>query len=361
VWNFFCPKVIFGEEALSFLAELGGKRALILTDQNLVKLGLVEKVKKFLQIETLIFDQIEAEPSYLTADQAKELILQKDCDLIVGLGGGSVLDVAKTARILAENPELEIEEITPLSPIQVKKRKLILIPTTTGSGSEVTTAIVLKNKEGRKTPTINSAALADFAILDPSLIENLPPGLVAQTGIDALCHSIDAFLSEWKNDFSDGLAIFSLKLIFENLISAYQGKKEAKKKMQYGATLAGLAFGNSQAGLSHTLGHSLGAVFNLPHGRACGICLPYSLQFLIKNREVEKLLKDLIFYLKIDSLEEFLEKIFDLLSSLSLPSCLREEKISAQKFNQNLEKLVEFCQLRWNHLNHQKGSGWSGT
>jgi len=169
--------------------------------------------------------------------------------------------------VLYEMPELEIEAITPFTPLKIEKTTLILIPTTSGTGSEATTAIVLTKKdEQRKTPTVNIKAGADIAIVDPSLAEALPPAVAANTGMDALSHAIDAYISEWKNDFSDGLAIKAAEMIFQYLPRAYKDKndREAKEKMHIAASIAGLAFGNSQVGLSHSLGHSLGASFSYP-------------------------------------------------------------------------------------------------
>lgn len=254
------------------------------------------------------------------------------------------MDAAKTIRVLYEMPDMEIESITPFTPLKIGKTTLILIPTTSGTGSEATTAIVLTKKdEQRKTPTVNIKAGADIAIVDPSLAEALPPAVAANTGMDALSHAIDAYISDWKSDFADGLAIKAAEMIFQYLPRAYKDRndREAKEKMHIAASIAGLAFGNSQAGLSHSLGHSLGAVFHLPHGKACGISLPYSLQFEAKEPEVMDLLAEFAYYLRIEDVAALVKKIFDLLTAIDIPHSLNKTDISKEDFEARLDKLTE--------------------
>jgi len=346
---FVSPQIIFGEEALEELSKIEGKHALIVTDKFMVKFGYVKRVQELLQMESTVFDEVEPDPSYETVMKGVEIISKTQSDIIIGLGGGSPMDVAKTIRILYEKPDLAIEDIAPMVEVEIKKTKLILIPTTSGTGAEVTTAIVLTRKdEERKAPTANFAAMADIAIIDPSLAKNMPPALTANTGMDALCHSIDGYISTLKNDFSDGLCIKAAEMIFEYLPRAYQNRedKEAREKMHIAASIAGLGFGNSQAGLSHGMGHSLGAVFHLPHGKACGISLPYSLQYLDREPEVMTLLAKFAYHLGIqketeeESVKELVEKIFDLMTAIDIPHFLKAE-ISPEDFKSKLEKLVE--------------------
>ena len=344
MWYFISPDIFFGEDALEKLRDVEGKQAFIVTDKVMMELGYVQKIQSLLAMESVVFDEVEPDPSYETVIKGKEMIAKTESDVIIGLGGGSPMDAAKTIRVLYEMPDMEIESITPFTPLKIGKTTLILIPTTSGTGSEATTAIVLTKKdEQRKTPTVNIKAGADIAIVDPSLAEALPPAVAANTGMDALSHAIDAYISEWKSDFADGLAIKAAEMIFQYLPRAYKDRtdREAKEKMHIAASIAGLAFGNSQAGLSHSLGHSLGAVFHLPHGKACGISLPYSLQFEAKEPEVMDLLAEFAYYLRIEDVAALVKKIFDLLTAIDIPHSLRETDISKEDFEARLDKLTE--------------------
>lgn len=344
MWYFISPDIFFGEDALEKLRDVEGKQAFIVTDKVMMELGYVQKIQSLLDMESVVFDEVEPDPSYETVIKGKEMITKTESDVIIGLGGGSPMDAAKTIRVLYEMPDMEIESITPFTPLKIGKTTLILIPTTSGTGSEATTAIVLTKKdEQRKTPTVNIKAGADIAIVDPSLAEALPPAVAANTGMDALSHAIDAYISDWKSDFADGLAIKAAEMIFQYLPRAYKDRndREAKEKMHIAASIAGLAFGNSQAGLSHSLGHSLGAVFHLPHGKACGISLPYSLQFEAKEPEVMDLLAEFAYYLRIEDVAALVKKIFDLLTAIDIPHSLNKTEISKEDFEARLDKLTE--------------------
>ncbi|HIH77477.1 MAG TPA: iron-containing alcohol dehydrogenase [Halobacteria archaeon] len=350
MWQFWSPKIVFGEESLEYLAEVKGNKAFIVTDEMMVKMGYVDRIENILKgsdIQSVVFNEVEPDPSYETVLKGKELLEQNDCDLIIGLGGGSPMDVAKAVRILYENPDVDIEDLSPMVEISYEKTKLILIPTTSGTGAEVTPAIVLTSKgEGRKVPTTHPDFGANLAIVDPSLVMNLPKPLIAHTGMDALTHTIDAYISGWKNDFSDGLAIKALNMIFKYLPRSYSDStdKEAKEKMHIAATIAGLAFGNSQAGLSHTLGHTIGAVFHMPHGKACGICLPYTIQYASKS--VGELIIELARYTGIqkddeEAINEFVDKIFNLMDEIDIPRSLKDAGIKREDYDANLDKLME--------------------
>ena len=344
MWYFISPDIFFGEDALEKLRDVEGRQAFIVTDKVMMELGYVQKIQSLLDMESVVFDEVEPDPSYETVIKGKEMIAKTESDVIIGLGGGSPMDAAKTIRVLYEMPDMEIESITPFIPLKIRKTTLILIPTTSGTGSEATTAIVLTKKdEQRKTPTVNIKAGADIAIVDPSLAEALPPAVAANTGMDALSHAIDAYISEWKSDFADGLAIKAAEMIFQYLPRAYKDRndREAKEKMHIAASIAGLAFGNSQVGLSHSLGHSLGAIFHLPHGKACGISLPYSLQFESKEPEVMDLLAEFAYYLRIEDVTALVKKIFDLLTAIDIPHSLKETGISKEDFEAVLDKLTE--------------------
>jgi alcohol dehydrogenase class IV len=290
MWFFNSPEVVFGEDALNYLENLVGKRAMIVTDHVLVKLGYVKRVKAMLESQSFqvqVFDSVEPDPSIETVRKGAEAMLAFQPDWIVGLGGGSSMDAAKAMWVLYERPDMEPEGINPIEKLGLRaKARFIAIPTTSGTGSEATWAIVLSNLgERRKLALGSREALADIAILDPSFVMNMPARLTADTGLDALTHAVEGMSNLWKNDFSDGLCLKAAQLIFMYLPRAYRDGNdvEARFHMQNAACIAGLGFGNANCALAHSLGHSMGGVFHIPHGRAVSLVLPYSIEFCING------------------------------------------------------------------------------
>ncbi len=286
MWYFVSPEIVFGEGALDALDELEGHRALIVTDAMLVELGLVAQVKSHLDkagIETHIFDAVEPDPSVQTVRRGVEVAREYEPDWIVGLGGGSPMDAAKAIWVLYERPDLDPAEINPFITLGLRqKARLITIPTTSGTGAEVTWGIVLTDtEEQRKMGVGNRENVADMAIVDPCLTVGMPPALTADTGLDALTHAVEGYTCAWHTDMTDGLCISAIRLVFEFLPRAVADGSdiEARERMHNAATCAGLGFGNAMASMAHAMGHTLGAIFHIPHGRTVGIFLPYTIEF----------------------------------------------------------------------------------
>ena len=290
MWYFDSPKIVFGEGALGHLGEIEGHRAFIVSDENLAALGFVDSVADHLAragLESERFLEVEPDPSLGTVVRGSRAMADYGPDWIVGLGGGSCLDAAKAMWVLYERPDLRPEAINPVETLGLReKARLIAIPTTAGTGAEVTWMIVLSDLEDdRKLGLGSRENLADVAIVDPSLSMGMPPRLTADTGLDALTHAVEGYASSWGNDFSDGLCLRAADLIFRYLPEAYEdgSNAEARERMANAATLAGLGFGNSMAGLAHSLGHALGGVFHTPHGRAVGLFLPYTIEYAARE------------------------------------------------------------------------------
>jgi len=290
MWYFSSPQIIFGEQALSHLERLSGARAAIVTDANLVRLGIVARIQQALApsgMQTLVLDGVEPEPSLETVRAGAAELLRFAPQWIIALGGGSVMDAAKAMWILYERPDIAPEAINPIEPLGLRaKARLVAIPTTTGTGSEATWAIVLTDPvERRKLGLGSREALPDIAILDPELVAQLPARLTADTGLDALTHAVEGFTSTFHNDFSDGLCLQAAHLVFEYLPVCVRGGAdlEARGHLQNAATIAGLGFGNSMAALAHGLGHALGAAFHTPHGRAVSLFLPYTIEYSLRG------------------------------------------------------------------------------
>ena len=286
MWFFNSPEIVFGEGALSYLAQLHGARAYIVTDPQMVQFGFVDLVKEQLaeaNIETRVFAEVEPEPSLDTVRRGAELLRAFGPDWIVGLGGGSAMDAAKAMWALYERPDLAPDGINPLEYLGLgKKARLITISTTSGTGAEVTWALVLSDPaEKRKLGLGSRETLATMAIVDPIFAMKMPPRLTADTGLDALVHAVEGYTSSWHNDFADGMCLKATELVFAYLPQAYAdgSNAEAREKMHNAAAIAGLGFINSLTALAHSMGHSLGGTFHIPHGRAVSLFLPYTMEF----------------------------------------------------------------------------------
>ncbi len=296
MWYFVAPQVVFGEGALDVLDEIEGRRALLVTDATLVRLGLVEKVSGHLHragLEVRVYDEVEADPSMQTVLRGVQQAREYAPDWVIGLGGGSAMDAAKAIWVLYERPELQPEGINPFVNLGLRSRwgtparaRLITIPTTSGTGAEATWAIVLTDtRERRKVGLGNREAVADLAIVDPALTVGMPPRLTADTGLDVLTHAVEGYTCTWHTDLTDGLCLHAMRLVLAYLprAVAHGEDMEARERMHNAATCAGLGFGNAMASLAHAMGHALGSVFHIAHGRAVSLALPYTIEFAARQ------------------------------------------------------------------------------
>lgn len=287
MWYFRSPEIVFGEEALSHLETLSGERAFIVTDPMIAELGLAEKVQRRLEaagMETAVFTEVEPEPSLATVRRGADKMLAYAPDWVVGVGGGSAMDAAMAMWMLYERPDLSPDAINPFETLGLgRKARLACIPTTAGTGSEVTVGVMLTDPdEKRKLEIASFEALPALAVVDPELTADLPRQITADTGIDVLTHAVEAYSSTWANDFTDGLALQTTQMVFAYLPRAVKqggADKEAREKMANAATLGGLAISNSHIALAHAMGHSAGAIFGIPHGRITGLFLPYTIEY----------------------------------------------------------------------------------
>jgi len=352
MWELTFPRtVVIGENALDYLKTVEGKRALIVTDKVIHKLDFVEKVANYLKeagLEVKVFDEVEPEPSMETIVKGAEFARKYSPDWLIGLGGGSCMDAAKAIWVIYENPNITVDGINPLEKLGLRKKaRLICIPTTSGTGSDVTWATVITDvKDERKLELSSREIVADIAILDPELPKSMPPRLVADTGLDALTHAIEGYVSQWHNDFSDALAIKAIQMIFKYLPKVYRNPedKEAKEKMHNAATMAGISFGNSQAGIAHAMGHSLGAIFHVPHGRSVDLFLSYSIEY--SARDAMDRYADIARAIGIEAKtdEEAVEKLVEAVRRLDRevgePASIKEMGINRKDFEKRLEDLV---------------------
>ena len=269
-------------------------------------------------------------------------------DWIIGLGGGSNIDAGKAMWVLYERPDLSLYDINPITKLRLRKRaRYIAIPTTSGTGSDATWAIVITDtKENRKMVLGSEEIIPDISIIDPFLPSKMPPWLTADTGLDLLTHAMEAYVSQWRNDFSDALAIKSMQLAFQYLPRAYRNgdDKEAREKMHNAATMAGLAIGNSQAGIAHSLGHALGALFGIPHGRAVGLFLPYVIEYNAKetDRYVD-IARSINIGNDEEAVQKLVEKVRGLITELNEPLSIKDMDIDEESYKSKLGKLIDYA------------------
>ena len=298
-WFKVPAKIYFERNSIEYLHQMKEmKKALIVTDRSLVELGYVQKIIDQLQLRSpevpyQLFCDVEPDPSIQTVLKGVELMRSFEPDTIIALGGGSSMDAAKGIWLFYEHPDVNFDDLKQKFmdirkrafkyPELGKKAKLVCIPTTSGTGSEVTPfAVITDAIEHKKYPLTDYSLTPTVAIIDPEFVMNLPKSVTADTGMDVLTHATEAYVSTLANDFTDGLAIQAIKLVFEYLERSYKfgaNDPEAREKMHSASTLAGMAFANAFLGMNHSMAHKVGAEFHVPHGRANAILLPYTIRY----------------------------------------------------------------------------------
>ena len=268
--TFVCStRLYFGENALQALESLGAKRVFLVTDPFFTKNGTAEQIVSHLpDAQVQIFDQIRGEPTLSLVAEGVRRLHETEADTVLALGGGSAIDCAKGILSLSQSAA-----------------RLIAIPTTSGTGSEVTPfAVITDHKTGYKYPITDYALTPSVAIVDPVLARTQPRKLASDAGFDALTHSMEAYVSVYANDFTDGMALHAAKLIWDNLAESVNGepglaKTNAQEKMHNAATMAGMAFGSAFLGMCHGMAHTIGALCHIAHGRTNSILLPYVIRY----------------------------------------------------------------------------------
>jgi len=389
---FLSPKVLFGKGALERLGpEIEGKgsKAVLITDNTMVKFcqRLVETFKDA-GYEVEVWDGADQEPSIDVALAGSKVLLDFKPQWVIGFGGGSAIDTAKAAWVLYERPDMAGKPILPKVKLDLRKKaKFLSVPTTSGTGADVTWVAVLTDKaKHQKKIFAHNDIVPDISVLDPALTAGMPNELTASTGIDVIGHSVDGYTSRQQTDFSDGLCLQSMKMAFEWLPKACRDGSDlvARVKMQNAATIAGLGFGNSNTGLSHALAHSAGAVFHIPHGRAVGIALPYSLEYISSHPAfpgapdpVERLDTAARFVgVHADSarerIQKFILKIRDLEREIGEPLSLKEAGITENQMKEEMETLVSVaskdpnmyttpCECKEENLRQLFQDMWAGS
>ncbi|MFJ5234582.1 bifunctional acetaldehyde-CoA/alcohol dehydrogenase [Kitasatospora sp. NPDC088391] len=298
-WFKVPPKIFFERNSITYLADMrGARKVVVVTDRTMVEIGHLDRIRDVLSrrtepVEVRVVDFVEPEPSIATVEKGAELMRAFEPDTVVALGGGSPMDAAKVMWLLYEHPEVEFADLKEkffdirkrafAFPDLGEKAKLVCIPTTSGTGSEVTPfAVITDPATGQKFPLADYALTPTVAIVDPALTTHLPRAVTADSGFDALTHCIETYVSVYANDFTDGLALQGIRLVFENLEAAVvdgPNAPVAREKMHNAGTIAGMAFGSAFLGVVHAMAHTLGATFHVAHGRTNALLLPHVIRY----------------------------------------------------------------------------------
>jgi len=328
------------------------KRAFLVTDEFNERNG--QRVAQFLKangFSTELWPKTLPEVPLPNALECGQAMREFEPDLIVGVGGGSVMDMAKAAWILYERPDIQdLAMISPLDPLNLRQKAILAaVPTTSGTGSECTGAAVLTDVIAhRKIPIANLELIPDVAILCPEFTMSMPPKLTAGTGLDVLAHAMDAATTPAANEFTEPLALKAIEMVFQWLPVAYRNgeDREARHRMMLAATLAGIAFGTSGCHLTHSLGHSLGAVFGIHHGLAVGFFIPHTLQFcsMVTDRHLS-ICRTLGLAARdpAEGLKALVEKLWGFLSELGVPRTLQGFGIQADQLEAEMSRLVKYA------------------
>jgi acetaldehyde dehydrogenase/alcohol dehydrogenase len=378
-WFKIPPKIYFEYDAVQYLEKMPNiSRAFIVTDPMMVKLGNVDKVLFYLRkreeyCHSEIFADVEPDPSVDTIMRGVEAMKKFQPDVIIALGGGSAMDAAKGMWLFYEQPDndfnalrlkfMDIRKRAYHFPELGKKCQMVAIPTTSGTGSEVTAfAVITDNKTNIKYPLADYALTPNVAIIDPQFVLSMPKTTTADTGMDVLTHAIEAYVSVLASDYTDGLAMKAIELVFEYLPLAYNDGNDrlAREKMHNASCLAGMAFTNAFLGLNHSMAHKLGGEFHIPHGRANAILLPYVIAYngcavpskyasfpkyehFIADARYAEIAKHLGLPAKTaeEGVASLIKAVKDMIKTLNMPATIKAAGVNEEIFLAGIEELAD--------------------
>lgn len=379
-WFKVPPKIYFEKHATQYLAKMPNiSRAFIVTDPGMVKLGYVDKVLYYLRkrpdyVHCEIFSEVEPDPSIETVMKGADMMHAFQPDVIIALGGGSAMDAAKAMWLFYEHPNtdfnglkqkfLDIRKRVFKYPKLGQKAQFVAIPTTSGTGSEVTSfAVITDKKNNVKYPLADYELTPDVAIVDPQFVMTMPKHITADTGMDVLTHAIEAYVSNMANDYTDGLALKAIQLVFEYLPRAYKNGNDevAREKMHNASTIAGMAFANAFLGINHSLAHKLGAEFHIPHGRANTILMPHVIRYnaqkpkkftafpkyehFVADQRYAQIARLLGLPAKTteEGVESLVQAIIKLAKELDMPLSIAATGVKKEEFESKVEQLAELA------------------
>ncbi len=377
-WFKVPPKIYFEAGSLQYLEKMPDiSRAFIVTDPYMVELGFVDDVLYYLRkredyVNSKIFSEVEPDPSIETIERGVAMMREFEPDVIIALGGGSAMDAAKGMWLYYEYPDTDFRALR-LKFMDIRKRafkfpklgrkaQLVAIPTTSGTGSEVTSfAVITDKKNNIKYPLADYELTPNVAIIDPDFVMTVPPQITADTGMDVLTHAIEAYVSNMASDYTDALAIKAIQLVFEYLPRAYRdgSDKVAREKMHNASCMAGMAFTNAFLGVNHSMAHKLGGEFHIPHGRANAVLLPYVIEYNAKKPTkfvswpkyeyyiADKKYAEIARYIGLpantteEGINNLIDAIRNLMRELNMPLTIAECGIDRKEFVNKVDELAD--------------------
>lgn len=339
-------EVRFNKNALDTLREFKGKSAVIITDKFMVSSGIINKITDKMEgyKSISVFDGITPDPTIKLIAEGLKFINENKAEIVIALGGGSAIDAAKVITLMAERSGMG--DII-----------LIAIPTTSGTGSEVTKfAVVTDTEQGRKFPLVDEELIPDLAILDPELVASVPPSVTADTGMDVITHAFEALVSLQNNDASNALAEKALLISFKYLPFAFRHGEDtrAREKMHSASCLAGMAFNEVGLGINHSIAHALGAKFHIPHGRANAMLLPHVIRYnahlraCFGNEPTDAAARYASISRKIGlphdtvriAVESLIDEIKHMMRRMEIPATLWDAGVSREDFEREKESII---------------------
>lgn len=376
-WFKVPSRIYFERDSIEYLISMRDvNKVFIVTDRSMVTMGFVDKITQQLgrrrnKVQYQLFCDVEPDPDITTVRKGVDLMRAFEPDTIIALGGGSPMDAAKGMWLFYEQPEINFNDLKQKFmdirkrafryPSLGEKAKLVCIPTTSGTGSEVTPFAVISDKEhNKKYPLADYALTPTIAIVDPSFTMGLPASITADTGMDVLTHATEAYVSTLANDYTDGLALQAIKLVFEYLPRSVKNGKndaEAREKMHNASTIAGMAFANAFLGINHSLAHKIGGEFHVPHGRANAILMPHVIRYNgtrprkvatwpkynyykadVKYQEIAKLL-GLPASTPEEGVESYAKAVAELATSIGIQMNFQDQGIEEKHWNDQLRNI----------------------
>ena len=354
--RFTIPRdVYYGPNAMEELKVLKGqghRKAIIVTGTQFMRdNGSLEKLTEILEedgMEVQVFDKVDSNPRISTVYRGAQVMREYEPDVIVALGGGSPVDAAKAMWIFYENPELKFDDVKPPYSLPKLRKKAIFVAvgTTSGTGTEVTSfSVITEDESGIKYPIADFEITPDIAIVDTEIPQSMPPVLTADSGMDSLTHSIEAYVATAHTDLTDCLAIKSAQMVFENLVDSYHGSAEAKRQVHVGQDLAGMSFSNALLGIVHSLAHKVGVTYGVTHGRCNAIMLPYVVEY--NSVAVPERMADIAKALGFSGatnkqlINALVQGIKDLNTALDIPLSYKDAGVDEKLFLDTVDKLAE--------------------
>ncbi|MCD8010627.1 MAG: iron-containing alcohol dehydrogenase [Lachnospiraceae bacterium] len=358
--RFTLPRDLYhGKDALNALKTLGGKKAMVVVGGGSMKrFGFLDRIEALLKeggMEVQLFEGVEPDPSVETVMKGAEAMRAFEPDWIVAVGGGSPIDAAKAMWAFYEYPETSFEDlITPFNfPTLRTKAKFCAIPSTSGTATEVTAfAVITDYSKGIKYPLADFNITPDVAIVDPELAETMPKKLTAHTGMDAMTHAIEAYVSTLHCDYTDPLALHAIEMIHNDLIDSFNGDMEARDRMHNAQCLAGMAFSNALLGIVHSMAHKTGAAYtggHIVHGCANAMYLPKVIKYNSKNEEAAERYAQIARFIKLpgETTEELVDALINEIKAmnkaLEIPTCIKDYEggiIDEAEFNAKLKDVA---------------------